>query len=112
MRSIGFFSAFFVFACLFASFAVPSYAGVAEGKKAFEAAYKKHIKEYLKGRMDAQEKTLKSITTQRDALVAQQKATQKPAKVRILQTRIGNRDHAIYRTRKAIERSKSQQKNF
>ncbi len=83
-----------------------------EGKKAFEAAYKKHIKEYLKGRMDAQEKTLKSITTQRDALVAQQKATQKPAKVRILQTRIGNRDHAIYRTRKAIERSKSQQKNF
>ncbi|MDP2690141.1 MAG: cytochrome c [Deltaproteobacteria bacterium] len=34
MRAIGFFLAFSVAACLFAS---PSYAGVAEGKKAFEA---------------------------------------------------------------------------
>lgn len=83
-----------------------------EGKKAFEAAYKKHIKDYLKERLVKQEKTLKLITEGRDSLVKKLKATKKPAKAKIIQTKVGNRDHAMYRTKNAIERTKSQQKNF
>lgn len=83
-----------------------------EGKKAFEAAYKKHIKEYLKERLVKQEKTLQLITTGRDSLVTKLKANKKPAKAKILQAKVGNRDHAMFRTKNAIERTKSQQKNF
>ncbi|PIR21504.1 MAG: hypothetical protein COV45_01785 [Deltaproteobacteria bacterium CG11_big_fil_rev_8_21_14_0_20_47_16] len=83
-----------------------------EGKKAFEAAYKKHIKDYLKTRLTAQESTLKKITEGRDAWVKKLKATKKPTKVRILQTKVGGRDAAIHRTKKAIERTKSAQKHF
>lgn len=83
-----------------------------EGRKAFEAAYKKYIKDYLKDLVAHQEKTLKAIIVQRDALVKKQKATQKLVKSRILQGKIGNRDAAAYRTQKSIERSKSHQKNF
>lgn len=83
-----------------------------EGKKAFEAAYKKYIKDYLKDLVTHQEKVLESIIVKRDALVMKQKATKKPARSRILQTKIGNRDAAAYRTQKTIARSKSQQKHF
>ncbi len=83
-----------------------------EGKKAFEAAFKKHIKEYLKNLVAHQEKAIKTIIAKRDALVKKQKVTKKPAKARILQTKVGRRDAAIYSTQKAIERSKSAQKHF
>lgn len=83
-----------------------------EGKKAFEAAFKKHIKDYLKTRLVDQEKSLKSLTTKRDALVTKLKATKKPAKAKCLQAKVGCRDNAMYRTTKAIERTKTAQKHF
>jgi hypothetical protein len=83
-----------------------------EGQKAFEAAYKKYIKDYLKDLMAHQEKALKDIIAKRDVLVKKLKATKKPAKAKIVQAKVGKRDHAAYRTQKSIERTKSQQKHF
>jgi uncharacterized protein YicC (UPF0701 family) len=83
-----------------------------EAQKAFDAAYKKHIKDYLKTRQTEQEKTLKKITGERDALVKKLKGSKKPAKNRLLQTKVGNRDSAIGRAQKMIERTKSLQKHF
>lgn len=83
-----------------------------EGKKAFEAAFKKNIKEYLKTRLVAQEKSVKNITARRDALVTKLKATKKPGKAKLLQAKVGCRDNAIHRTVKAVERTKAAQKHF
>lgn len=84
-----------------------------EGQKAFEAAFKKHVKEFLKTRLGAQEKALKNLVIKRDKLVKQLSAAKaKPTRARILQTKVGTEDHAIYRTQKTIDLTKAQQKNF
>lgn len=84
-----------------------------EGKKAFEAAYKKYIKEYLKTRLGSQEKGVKALTAKRDTLVKTLSAAKKsPAKARALRVKVGTQEHALFRAQKTVERTKSLQKQF
>lgn len=84
----------------------------AEGKKAFEAAFNANIKAYLKDRTTKLEKAQKKATAKRDATVAVLKATKRPAKAKIVQARVGQKDHAIAAFAKTIARTKEVAKRF
>lgn len=83
-----------------------------EGKKAFEAAFKKQAKEYLKARAEKMAKGEKIATEKRDALVTRLKAAKRPLTAKTLQARVGQKDRAIAGFQKQIERTKSLQKSL
>ena len=86
-----------------------------EGKKLFEAAFKKHIASYLKDRTQKIEKQAKRATTERDALVKKLKEINKGKnwpKVQIAQKKVGKKDAHLARLKKQDERVKLLQKSF
>lgn len=84
----------------------------AEGKKAFETAYKGFIKEYLKTRVASLQKQQQTATASRDELVTRLKATKKANVAKRFQVRVGQKDHAIAVIGQQIERTKEVQKQF
>lgn len=86
-----------------------------EGKKLFEAAFKKHIKEYLKERSTKIEKQAKRATTERTALVKQVQEIAKTknwVKFHTAQTKVGKKDAHLARLKKQEERLKVLSKSF
>lgn len=84
----------------------------AEGKKAFEAAYKARIKETLKDRQVWVEKESARVTKKKDALTASIKATKKPVNKRKVQAKIGTADKYLHRLVKMTEKTKQVQKSI
>lgn len=84
----------------------------AEGKKAFEAASKKFLKEYLKNRLAKITRQQATATAIRDALVVRLKATKKAPLAKKMQLRVGQKDRAIAMFAKQIERTKEVQKQY
>ena len=87
----------------------------AEGKKAFEAAYKTFAKEYLKNREARTAKFVKSMTEEKDNLVEKLKSVPHrgwKTKSKILNQKIGKKEAAIAKFNKLLERSKAASKNF
>ncbi|OGQ21462.1 MAG: hypothetical protein A3I05_08875 [Deltaproteobacteria bacterium RIFCSPLOWO2_02_FULL_44_10] len=86
-----------------------------EGKKAFETAFKKYAKEFLKARLHGIETLQKKATHKREELIKKQqevvKAKKRP-RVKFLQTKIGRQDAWLSRLSKQAERAKELQKNF
>lgn len=86
-----------------------------EGKKLFEAAFKKHIKEYLKERTQKIEKQAKRATTERAALVKKVQEiakSKKWPKYHTAQVKVGKKDAQLARLKKQDERVKLLQKSF
>ncbi|MBI4237272.1 MAG: hypothetical protein HY696_02490 [Deltaproteobacteria bacterium] len=83
-----------------------------EGAKAFQQAYKAFIQTYLKQRLDRLGRQQTKTTGVRDALVGKLKATKKAAVARRIQTRVGQKDHALVVITKTIGRTKELQKQF
>jgi len=87
----------------------------AEGKKAFEAAYKKHIKGYLTKRAEIIEGDAKRAKTKLDDLVTKVKEQGKAGfKKRVKKThdRIAKANAHLGRLAKEKNRNKTVQKNF
>ncbi len=86
-----------------------------EGKKAFEAAYKKFIKEYLAQRQEQLKKMEEKAVARRRDLTAKvqqhQKAKNQP-KVTFYQAKVGRQDAAIARIKKQMDRTKALSKKF
>ena len=86
-----------------------------EATKAFEAAFKKHVKEYLKNRLEKIEtQKTRSEKTKNALAQKRQKVTQKKdwSKVHTLDVSIGRQDAWTSRLNKQTERTKTLQKNF
>lgn len=83
-----------------------------EGKKAFEEAFKTYAKAYLKDLTARLERTVKRATTRRDHLVGRLKATQKAPRAKILQIKVGQKDHAIHFVTRQIQHVKAAQKSL
>ena len=81
-----------------------------QGKKAFEAAFKAHIKEYLKSQLESLAANQTKATKARDELVVRLKAVKTTAARRKFQLRVGQKDHAMAAIAKQIERTKQLQK--
>jgi len=87
----------------------------AEGKKAFESAYKSFIKKYLSERAEKLTKEISRQTKLRDEEVArlrELRKAKKKVKAKASQKKVGRRDAAIARFSKQQEKTKAQQKNF
>jgi arsenate reductase-like glutaredoxin family protein len=84
----------------------------AEGKKAFESAFKGHIKGYIKDRVANLEKRHAKTTQIRDELVTRLKALKTPRLAKRMQERVGQKDHAMAVIAKQIERTKDASKRF
>ena len=87
----------------------------AEGKKAFEAAYKTYIKKYLAESAKRLERELAKVTARRDQLAKQVQALRKAkkfAKGKLVQTRAGRADAAIASLNRQKARTAAKQKNF
>lgn len=87
----------------------------AEGKKAFEAAYKTFIKKYLVERTSKIEKEIERSKKRREDLTAKLKAAHKSNKklrIKFAQKKVGRTDRAIAGLGKIIEKTKTLQKNF
>ena len=86
-----------------------------EGKKAFDAASKKAIKEHLKGR-DEKIKVLRKRSEEKLAALGKKRSelvkAKKRPKVREVQKKIGRQDAWLGRLEKQSERTKMLQKNF
>ncbi|MBI4126675.1 MAG: hypothetical protein HY465_04200 [Deltaproteobacteria bacterium] len=86
-----------------------------EGTKAFEAAFKKHIKEYLKNRLETIEAEKKEARDRQGKLVKRRTTATKSKdwpKVRLLDKTIGRQDSWLANLTKQTERTKTLQKNF
>lgn len=87
----------------------------AEGKKAFEAAYKKFIKEYLSERQNQLEKMQQRATQKREEISKKIQAFQKSknlSKSKFYQLKVGRQDAAIAKLKKQVERTKFLQKKI
>lgn len=84
----------------------------AEGKKAFEAAFKARLKDILKERLVFIEKEESRATSERLALTDLIKATKKPSQRKIIQEKIGRKDRYLSRLSKMAERTKMLQKSL
>lgn len=87
----------------------------AEGKKAFEKAYKERIKQYLSERGERIDVDLARKAKRREEQNAKLKAavqTKKKTRVKLAQRTLGRTDAAIARTQKMAERHKAVQKGF
>jgi hypothetical protein len=86
-----------------------------EGKKAFEAAYKKYIKEYLAQRQQQLEKMEERATKKRDELMLKVKDFQKAKnfpKAHFYQAKIGKQDASLARIKKQKDHAKTLQKKI
>lgn len=83
----------------------------AEGKKAFEAAFKAKVKDVLKDRLEKIEKDKKRVTANRDTLIGKMKAAKKKPAKKKLQVKVGAKDKYISKLGKMTERTKTLQKN-
>jgi hypothetical protein len=84
-----------------------------EGKKAFEAAYKKFIKDYLVERQTMLARMQERITKSRDELTAKVKGFQKAKnlpKAKFYQAKVGIKDAAIANINVQVEHIKVLQK--
>lgn len=87
----------------------------AEGKKAYESAYKSFIKKYLAGRAEKISKDIERATKRRNEFVLKLKALQKADKrprARLAQKKAGAQDAAIARLARQKERTATLQKEF
>jgi len=86
-----------------------------EGKKAFESAYKSHIKKYLAGRTKEIDEEIKRAEKRRDERTTKlkdyQKAKQWP-RARRQQEKVGKADAAVGRLKRQKDRTKLLQKTF
>ncbi|MBI2346791.1 MAG: hypothetical protein HYV03_07955 [Deltaproteobacteria bacterium] len=83
-----------------------------EGKKAFEEAYKTALKSHLKGLSAKLEREGKKATARRTALTTMLKADKGTVVAKVLQQRVGQKDHAIAFLARQIERAKAAQKTL
>lgn len=83
-----------------------------EGKKAFEDAFKTHAKTHLKDLTARLEREVKRVTARRDAIVARLKATTTGAAAKIVQARVGRKDHALVALTRQIDRAKAAAKSL
>ena len=86
-----------------------------EGKKAFEAAYKKFIKDYLTKRQQQLGKMKEKTTTRRNEIIAKVQSFQKTKnipKASFYQRKAGEQDAALARIAQQVERAKMLQKKF
>jgi hypothetical protein len=86
-----------------------------EGKKAFESAYKDHIKKHLTDRMAKAEKLIEKAKTYRTELVAKSKeyrTAERKTALKNTNAEIGRVDSAISRHEKFKSNTKDLQKNF
>ena len=84
----------------------------AEGKKAFEAAFKAKMKDVLKDRLVWIETEQKRATEKRDGTVVKMKATKKKTKRKVVQKEVGRLDKYLYRLEKKVEQTKLLQKSY
>lgn len=84
----------------------------AEGKKAFEAAYKARIKDLLRDRLGWIEKEEARVNKKKDALVGEIKAVKKILIKRKLQSNIGAKDKYLHRLEKLAIKTKQVQKSI
>jgi len=85
----------------------------AEGKKAFEAAYKKFIKEYLAERQKQLGKMEERAKARREKLQAKMKSFQQAKnfpRAKFYQAKVGKQDAALATITKQTERNKMLQK--
>ena len=83
-----------------------------EGKKAFEAAYKTKIKDFLKEKIVWIEKEAGRVQKKKDLLTGQIKETKRTDLKKVIQTKIGKSDKYLSRTAKMTEKTKQIQKSF
>jgi hypothetical protein len=86
-----------------------------EGKKAFESAYKSHIKKYLSERIEKVEKSLKKASAERKDLQAKAKEQRKAGnlvRAKALDKKIGTIDAAMGRSTRTKGRMETSQKEF
>lgn len=86
-----------------------------EGKKAFETAYKKFIKEYLTQRQELLKRMEEKAVAHRGEITTKVQGFQKTkdfAKAKFYQLKVGKQDAAIARLHKQMERVKFLQKKF
>ncbi len=87
----------------------------AEGKKAFEAAFKAHAKKHLEGRLTRFEKDVEVAKKKRAALSAKSTEARKAKRimrVKELNSQIGRIDAALGRYARQIEGNKAKQKSL
>lgn len=87
----------------------------AEGKKAFEAAYKAFVKKYLVSRSEKITKAIERTTKRRDERVGKLKELRKAKKhpkAKLAQKKVGRQDAAIARFKRQQEKTKALAKNF
>ncbi len=84
----------------------------AEGKKAFEAAFKAKIKDLIKDRLVFIEKREKYVTKQRNELNETLKATKEAPERKIMQAKVGRKDAYLSRLTKMTEKTKLLQKSI
>lgn len=83
-----------------------------EGKKAFEEAFKTYAKTYLKQLTTKLELRAKKASIQRETFVEKLKATKKAPAAKILQAKVGQKDHAIFALTTQLERAKATAKSL
>lgn len=83
-----------------------------EGKKAFEDAFATHATTHLKRLTAKLELEVKRATARRDVWVGRLKAAKKSPVAKVLQTRVGQKDHAVHTLGRQIERAKALQKSL
>ena len=81
-----------------------------EGQKAFEEAFKAHAKAYLKESLVRFDREMKRAILRRDALVVQLKGQKGTPRSKVLQVKVGQKDHAIAALARQSERAKAAQK--
>ena len=86
----------------------------AEGKKAFDAAYKSFVKKYLAGRAEKLAKDVTRQTKLRDGQLAklrELRKAKKNVKAKAVQKKVGRHDAAMARFARQQEKTKAQQKS-
>jgi hypothetical protein len=87
----------------------------AEGKKAFEAAFKAHVKKYLADMpalIDKQLKRIEKRRAEKTTKVRELRKAKKFGKATVAQRKVGRSDRAIVQLTKQKERAATVAKNF
>lgn len=84
----------------------------AEGKKAFEAAYKTKVKDVLKNRLEWIKNEETRTGSLKNDLAAKMKETKKGRNKKKIQLKVGAKDKYINRLKKMAERTKEVQKSI
>lgn len=83
-----------------------------EGKKAFEDAFATHAKAHVRHLTAKLEQEVKKATTRREVWVGRVKAAKKSPIAKVLQMKVGQKDHAVHALGRQIERAKALQKSL